>query len=62
MSLRAAKRRSNPAGEGFHPRLPRSARNDATRSAMCRLLAMTGNVVIASRKAAKQSSRGGLSP
>ncbi|MDR1468409.1 MAG: hypothetical protein LBT00_03875 [Spirochaetaceae bacterium] len=28
MSLRAAKRRSNPAGEGIHTGLHRTARND----------------------------------
>ncbi|MDR1468927.1 MAG: hypothetical protein LBT00_06505 [Spirochaetaceae bacterium] len=49
-SLRAAKWRSNPHGEG--------PRTGLLRSAMCRSLAMTGSVVIASREAAKQSSRG----
>ncbi|MDR1469393.1 MAG: hypothetical protein LBT00_08885 [Spirochaetaceae bacterium] len=49
LSLRAAKRQSNPVGEGPHAGL--------LRSAMCRSLAMTRRVVIASRKAAKQSRR-----
>ncbi|MDR1470310.1 MAG: hypothetical protein LBT00_13585 [Spirochaetaceae bacterium] len=50
LSLRGAKRRSNPAVEGIHPGLLRSARNDGR------------TIVIARSEATKQSSRGGRSP
>ncbi|MDR1467675.1 MAG: hypothetical protein LBT00_00115, partial [Spirochaetaceae bacterium] len=57
LSLRAAKRQSNPDGEGLHPGLLRSARNDGR---LARNDA--AGVVIASREAAKQSRWGRPSP
>ncbi|MDR1468254.1 MAG: hypothetical protein LBT00_03050 [Spirochaetaceae bacterium] len=55
--MRAAKRRSNPDGEGIHTGLLRFAHNDGER----RRCAARNGPVIASREAAKQSSRGAFS-
>ncbi|MDR1468153.1 MAG: hypothetical protein LBT00_02545 [Spirochaetaceae bacterium] len=65
LSLRGAKRRSNPDGEGFHAGLLRSARNDEGLARNDVGIVIAGHmaaIVIANREAAKQSRRRRPSP